>query len=163
MIPILVDHFSRVFRWVVVVVVMAGGTAHAQQVTSGFLFGGATFGKVDGAGRFGGGLDFELTPSLDLGGEIGTIHKRDVGVLASANIGYHFDGRRDSGWDPFFTAGVSGARLGGRGGLYLNLGMGMNYWVRPTWAFRGEFKGYPGGQDLGGFAEFRFGVTFKPR
>ena len=154
---------------IAILAALAGGFASAplaaQSVTSGFVYGGVTFGKhLEGAGRFGVGLDFRLTPHLDLGGEIGTIHKHDVGVLASGNITYHFNrarSRRD-GWDPFLTGGVSGARISGTSGLYLNLGAGVNYWMSPRWAFRGEFKGYPGGQDLGGFAELRFGVTFRP-
>lgn len=142
----------------------AMGRLNAQTLSSGFVYGGATFGKrLDGAGRFGVGLDFDLTPHLDLGGEIGTIHKRDVGILASGNLTYHFTrSRRRQEWDPFLVGGVSGARISGTGGLYLNLGAGVNYWLGRRWALRGEFKGYPGGQDLGGFAEFRFGVTFRP-
>jgi hypothetical protein len=139
--------------------------AHAQALDSGFVYGGVTFGKhVDGAGRFGVGLDFKLSPHFDLGGELGTIHKKDVGVLASGNVTYHFTrpARRREEWDPFLVGGLSGARLSGTGGLYLNLGAGVNYWVSPRFALRGEFKGYPGGQDLGGFAELRFGVTFRP-
>ncbi len=136
----------------------------AQTLDSGYVYGGATFGKrVDGAGRFGVGLDFRLTPHFDLGGELGTIHKSDVGILGSGNLAYHFT--RPSGreqWDPFLVGGVSAARSSGVGGLYVNLGGGVNYWVTRRWALRGEFKGYPGGQDLGGFAEFRFGATFRP-
>jgi hypothetical protein len=135
----------------------------AQTLSSGFVYGGATFGKhLDGAGRFGAGLDFRVAPQLDLGGEIGTIHKTDVGILASGNLTYHFARARRQEWDPFLVAGVSGARISGVGGLYVNLGVGVNYWLGRAWALRGEFKGYPGGQDLGGFAEFRFGVTFRP-
>ena len=137
----------------------------AQTLDSGFVYGGVTFGKrLDGAGRFGVGLDFRLTPHLDLGGELGTIHKKDVGILGSGNLTYHFTrprGRRQE-WDPFLVGGVSGARISGTSGLYINLGAGVNYWVGRRWALRGEFKGYPGGQDLGGFAELRFGVTFRP-
>jgi hypothetical protein len=148
-----------------IAVLLFAGDLAAQNVTSGFVYGGATFGKrLDGAGRFGIGLDFRLTPHLDLGGEIGTIHKHDVGILASGNLTYHFTrgrGRREE-WDPFLTGGVSAARISGVSGLYANLGAGVNYWVSRRWALRGEFKGYPGGQDLGGFAEFRFGVTFRP-
>jgi hypothetical protein len=141
-------------------------TARAQTLDSGFVYGGVTFGKrLEGAGRFGIGLDFSLTDHLDLGGEVGTIHKNDVGILGSGNLTYHFTrprGRRRDQWDPFLVGGVSGARISGAGGLYLNLGGGVNYWLGRRWALRGEFKGYPGGQDLGGFAEFRFGVTFRP-
>jgi hypothetical protein len=134
----------------------------AQTLSSGFVYGGATFGKrLDGAGRFGAGFDFRLSPRVDLGAEVGTIHKHDVGILASGNLTYHLNGRPRSEWDPFLVGGVSGARISGVGGFYVNLGAGMNYWLNRRWALRGEFKGYPGGQDLGGFAEFRFGVAFR--
>jgi hypothetical protein len=140
------------------------GRLAAQDVTSGFVYGGVTTGKhLDGAGRFGVGVDFNLAPHFDVGGEIGTIHKNDVGVLASGNLSYHFTRpRRREELDPFLTIGLSGARISGTSGFYLNLGGGVNYWFTSRVAFRGEFKGYPGGQDLGGFAEFRFGVTFRP-
>jgi hypothetical protein len=155
---------SPLFRAAALIAVLAGG-ACAQSLSEGFVYGGVTFGKhLEGAGRFGVGLDFGLTPHLELGGEIGTIHKHDVGVLASGNLSYHFNrsSRRRDEWDPFLVGGLSGARISGTSGFYLNLGAGVNYWFSPRWAFRGEFKGYPGGQDLGGFAEFRFGVTFRP-
>jgi hypothetical protein len=141
------------------------GDLAAQSVTTGFVYGGVTFGKhLEGAGRFGIGLDFRLSPHFDLGGEIGTIHKHDVGILGSGNLTYHFTqarGRREE-WDPFLVGGISAARISGTSGLYVNLGAGVNYWLSRRWALRGEFKGYPGGQDLGGFAELRFGVTFRP-
>jgi hypothetical protein len=60
------------------------------------------------------------------------------------------------------VGGISAARISGTSGLYVNLGAGVNYWLSRRWALRGEFKGYPGGQDLGGFAELRFGATFRP-
>lgn len=136
--------------------------AFAQNLASGFVYGGATFGKrLDGAGRFGAGFDFRAKRELDLGFEVGTIHKHDVGILASGNLSYHPNRRSSSEWDPFLVGGVSGARISGIGGLYVNLGAGVNYWLNRRWALRGEFKGYPGGQDLGGFAEFRFGVAFR--
>jgi hypothetical protein len=40
----------------------------------------------DDAGRFGVGLNFQVAPQFDLGGELGTIHKKDVGILGSANL-----------------------------------------------------------------------------
>jgi hypothetical protein len=155
----------RAIRNVALIIILFTLTLAAQDVTSAFVYGGVTTGKhLDGAGRFGVGVDFRLAPHFDLGGEIGTIHKKDVGVLASGNLSYHFSRprQRHEEWDPFLTGGVSGAHISGTGGLYLNLGAGVNYWFRPRWALRGEFKGYPGGQDLGGFAEFRFGATFRP-
>jgi hypothetical protein len=39
------------------------GHLSAQTLSSGYVYGGATFGKrLDGAGRFGIGLEFRLTP-----------------------------------------------------------------------------------------------------
>jgi hypothetical protein len=151
-----------------VVFLFGGPTARllrAQSLSSGFVFAGATFGShpLDGAGRFGVGLDFHLASQFDLGGEVGTIFKNDVGMLGSANLSYHFTrSRRHEAWDPFLVAGASAARFAGTGGAWINLGAGLNYWLARRVALRGEFKGYAGGQDLGGFGEFRFGVTFRP-
>jgi hypothetical protein len=153
---------------VILALAAAGGVfvrpAAAQTLDSGYVYAGATFGeRLGGAGRFGVGLDFRLTPRFDLGGEIGTIFKKDVGIMGSGNLTYHFNRpRRREAWDPFLVGGVSAAHISGSGGLYANLGMGVNYWFTKALAIRGEFKGYPGGQDLGGFGEFRFGVTFRP-
>jgi hypothetical protein len=146
-------------------VLLAVAPMHAQSLGSGFVFAGATFGShpMNGTGRFGAGLDFHLAPQFDLGGEVGTIFKNDAGILGSANLSYHFTrSRRHEEWDPFLVAGISAARFAGTGGAWFNLGGGVNYWFARRAALRGEFKGYAGGQDLGGFGEFRFGVTFRP-
>lgn len=64
---------------------------NGQTIDTGFVYGGAAFeNRLDGAGRFGAGLDFRLAPQFDLGGELGAIFKNDVGILASANLTYHF-------------------------------------------------------------------------
>lgn len=155
----------RLSRVVPILLMLCALAASAQSVTTGYVYAGPAFGgHLDGAGRFGVGLDFRLAPQFDLGGELGTIFKnRNVGILGSGNLTYHFvrTNRRES-WDPFLVGGVTGAHIAGLGGFYLNLGVGVNYWVGKRWAVRGEFKGYPGGGDLGGFAEFRFGITFRP-
>lgn len=155
---------TRVLVWFAALLCTAGATNRlsAQTLDSGYVFVGPAFeNRLDGAGHLGGGLDFRLAPRVDLGGEIGALFKNDVGILASANLGYHFSTPARKEWDPFVTAGVSGARISGRGGFYVNLGGGVNYWVTNRWALRGEFRAYPGGQGLGGFAEVRFGVTFR--
>jgi hypothetical protein len=146
-------------------VLLAVAPVHAQTLSSGFVFAGATFGShpMNGTGRFGVGADFHLAPQFELGGELGTIFKSDAGILGSANLSYHFiRSRRHEEWDPFLVAGVSAARFAGTGGAWVNLGGGVNYWFSQRAALRGEFKGYAGGQDLGGFGEFRFGVAFHP-
>ena len=144
-----------------------GSTArrlNAQTLSSAFVYGGAAFGNaLDEAGRFGVGIDFRITSHFDLGGEFGTIFKDgDVGAMGSGNVTYHFTTPRPrrQGWDPFLVGGISGARIFGTGGVYANLGAGLNYWLDHRWALRAEFKAYPGGQDLGDVAELRFGVTF---
>ena len=111
------------------VAMLFAGALTAQTVTTGYVYAGPTFGKhLDGAGRFGIGLDFSLAPHIDLGGEIGTIHKHDVGILASGNLTYHFSSGRSRArrqeWDPFLVGGVTGARISGIGGFYVNLGAG---------------------------------------
>jgi hypothetical protein len=135
---------------------------HSQSFSNGYVYGGATFGKhLDGAGRFGAGFNFTASRQVDLGVEVGTIHKHDVGILGSGNLSYHVNRSHPSEeWDPFLVAGVTAARISGVSGLYVNLGGGVNYWMIRRWGLRGEFKGYPGGQDLGGFAELRFGIVF---
>lgn len=159
---------QTVAKLIFFIFILSGGVVSkldAQTLSTGYVYAGATFGeRLDGAGRFGFGLDFNVAPHFDIGGEIGTIHKNDVGILASGNLTYHFNrmSRRSEAWDPFLVGGVSAAHISGTGGLYMNLGAGVNYWFGRRWALRGEFKGYPGGQDLGGFGEFRFGVTFRP-
>lgn len=153
------------FLLIVLLAGSAGGAVHAQTLSSGFVFAGATFGghPLDGAGRFGMGLDFRLSSQVDLGGEVGTIFKNDVGILGSANLSYHFTrSHRRQPWDPFLVGGVSAGRFAGAGGAWINLGAGVNYWFARRAALRGEFKGYAGGQDLGGFGEVRFGITFRP-
>lgn len=150
--------------WLAIFLCGAGAVdrLNAQTIDSGYVFAGPAFvNRLDGAGHVGGGLDFRIAPRLDLGGEIGALFKNDVGILASANLGFHFFTPTHERWDPFVTAGVSGARISGLGGFYFNLGGGVNYWVTDHWALRGEFKAYPGGQSLGSFAELRFGVTLR--
>jgi hypothetical protein len=82
----------------------------AAQVTTGYVYAGPAFGgHLDGAGRFGVGLDFRLASQFDLGGELGTIFKNsNVGILGSGNLTYHFvRARRREAWDPFLVGGVT--------------------------------------------------------
>lgn len=140
----------------------AVGRLNAQGVSSGYVFGGGTVGGIGGAGRFGMGLDVGVAPRFTLGGELGLIEKdNNVGFVLSCDLTFHFE-RQHHGWDPFLDGGISDARLGGVNGVYLNLGAGFNYWFVSRLALRGEFKGYAGGQDLGGFTELRVGLTFRP-
>lgn len=140
----------------------AAGSLNAQGL-SAFAYGGGTLTGINGAGRFGMGLDGRVAPRVSFGGELGFIEKNhNTGVLVSSNLTFHLV-RRGPGWDPFLVGGFSGAHFAGKGGLYANLGAGFNYWLAPGFAFRAEFKGYAGGQDLGSFTEVRAGVTFLGR
>ena len=159
------NHTGRVFLTLVFLGALTPPAMRAQTLSTGYVFAGPTFGShpLNGAGRFGVGLDFHLASHFDLGGEIGAVMKKDVGILGSANLSYHFTRpRRREEWDPFLVGGVSAARFAGASGAWINLGAGVNYWLTRRVALRGEFKAYAGGQDLGGFGEFRFGVTFRP-
>src|SRR5215472_3437214 len=110
---------SRIFGNLMLVTSIALSGAGAkrlsgQTINSGFVYGGVAFGnRLEGAGRFGVGLDFGLTSKLDLGGELGLIAKSNVGVLGSASVSYHFtpDERRRSEWDPFLVGGFTAAHL----------------------------------------------------
>jgi len=128
------------------------------QQSLGYGFLGGTFGGIAGAFRYGLGAEGRIAPHIPAGGEIGGISKNGTGVLASGNATFHIPSREI---DPFLTGGVSIGHKGGRTGLWVNLGGGLNYWFRPRLGLRAELRGYPGGYDLNSFAEFRLGVVFR--
>lgn len=139
-----------------------GPCAYAQ--SHGYGFGGVTLGEQapgDGALRLGLGGNWRVLPHVTVGGEAGTIQKDGTGAILSATAGVHLRQRVETGADPFFAAGITGARLRGETGVYGNFGGGINYWFRPRIAFRAEFRGYAGGSDLNSFSEFRFGISFR--
>jgi hypothetical protein len=140
----------------------AAPCAFAQSYGYGFV--GATIGDQtpgNGAFRYGIGGSWAVIPRVALGGDVGGIRDGGSGVIASGNLSLHLRGRVESGFDPFFTGGITGARFGRETGVYGNIGGGMNYWVRPRLGVRVEFRGYPGGEDLNSFSEFRFGISFR--
>jgi hypothetical protein len=147
----------------VAVVAAFGQAAAFGQESLGYAFVGGTFGgrgSVDGAFRFGIGGEMGIAPRVTLGGEIGGISKDGTGVLASGNVSYHIPADSRAA-DPFVTGGFSLAHKRGETGLYINLGGGLNYWLRRRAGIRVEFRGYPGGYDLNSFAEFRIGIVFR--
>ncbi|MCC6860697.1 MAG: hypothetical protein IT158_19170 [Bryobacterales bacterium] len=138
------------------------GHGFAQQ-SFGYGFLGGTFGGrgIGGAFRYGMGGEWAVAPRVMLGAEVGGIEKDGSGVVASANAAYHIPVRSyGNRLDPFVTGGVSIAHLRDTG-LFLNLGGGVNYWFQRRLGFRVELRGYPGGQDLNSFGEFRMGVVFR--
>jgi hypothetical protein len=129
----------------------------------GYGFAGVTMGdkSLQSALRYGLGGAFAVLPRLTIGGEAGGFQKSGTGLLASGNLGLHFRRHVETGFDPFATGGLTGVRIGGETGLYANVGGGFNQWFRPRAAFRLEFRGYPGRQDLSSFSEIRFGISFR--
>ncbi len=139
------------------------GQYHVYAQSFGYGFIGGTFagsrGGVGGAFRYGIGGEGQIAPHFNLGGEIGGLSKNGTGVVGSGNVSFHVPFQ--STVDPFVTGGVSIARKAGETGLYVNLGGGVNYWLRDRLGVRAEFRGYPGGYDLNSFAEFRIGIVFR--
>jgi hypothetical protein len=138
-------------------------TPASAQYTHGYGFIGSTLsGKgVAGAFRYGIGGEGSMAPHLTLGGEIGGMQKGTSGVVVSGNAAFHLPiSSYGDRVDPFLTAGVSVAHLGGTG-AFVNIGGGLNYWWRRNFAMRFEFRGYAGGGDLNGFSELRFGLAFR--
>jgi hypothetical protein len=133
------------------------GSSQAQSLGYGFI--GATAGDLSGAFRYGFGAEWATAPHISIGAEIGGIQKNSSGLLASGNLTGHIPMRGP--FDPFLTGGISVGHLSHTTGAYGNLGGGLNYWWNSHFAFRGEFRDYVGGGDLPGFAEFRFGLSFR--
>ncbi len=151
-------------KFILITVAIAGlGLPSFAQQSFGYGFLGGTFsgrGGVGGAFRFGIGGEGRIAPHFTAGGEVGGISKDGTGALGSGNVSFHVP-VESSRVDPFFTGGVSLARKSGATGLWVNLGGGVNYWVREGIGARVEFRGYPGGYDLPSFSEFRIGVVFR--
>lgn len=144
--------------------VLFGSLQGIQAQSHGYGFAGATIGDrpLSGAFRYGIGGGWAVAPHVTIGGEVGGLRGDGTnGAVLSGNVGVHFRRRVDTGLDPFVTGGITGARAGGENGVWGNIGGGVNYWCRPRLGFRGEFRGYPGGQDLNSFSEFRFGISFR--
>lgn len=134
---------------------------HAAAQTHGYGFLGAAT-PADGAFRYGIGGNWAFTPHATLGAEVGGMKVDGFnGTVASGNAGYHIHGRVDEGLDPFVTGGFTIVRMGGETSAFANLGGGLQYWFHPRAAFRVEFRGYLGGQDVSSFSEFRFGLALR--
>ena len=133
------------------VTLLAPSMAFAQIEGKGQSYLVGTFGGWTGAGgwQVGAAIGGErlIYKGLAAGGEFGgfAAMPRYGGVVASANVSYHF---RNPGTPrrlvPFATAGVSA--LGACGGSAcipaggFNLGGGVNYWVKPHRGIRVEFR-----------------------
>jgi hypothetical protein len=156
--PVIIKNMRPV---ILAITLLLPATAIAQQ-SHGYAFLGGTFsgrGDISGAFRYGIGGEARVLPLLTIGGEFGGIAHNGNGILASGNASFHVP--TGSSVDPFLTAGVSVAHKSGATGAYVNLGGGLNYWFHSHFGARMELRGYPGGQDLGSFAEIRVGLAFR--
>ena len=149
----------------IVVAVLLGSLQSVYGQSHGYGFAGAMIGgnkgSVQSAFRYGIGGGWAVAPHVTVGGEVGGVQKDGIDAMVSVNVGVHFRRRVETGFDPFVTGGITGARFGGESGILRNIGGGINYWFRPRVGFRTEFRGYPGGRDLNSFSEFRVGISFR--
>lgn len=130
-------------------------------------YGFAAFGNESGYAKYfhpGLGGDWVSSRGIGLGGEVGWIAGRRRGApklaLLSANASYHFR-LENASFDPFATAGVSGATAGGGADLLWNWGGGLNWWWRPRFGARFEFRDHVWTAGSRHLAEFRAGVAFR--
>jgi len=117
----------------------------------------------------GGGGEANLTKRFGLGGEIGVLapltnpNAITTGLL-SVNPTYHFlaTGSQEKA-DPFVTGGLS-IPFGRGAGAALNYGGGMNYWLKPRFGLRVEFRDHLWSPEAGEtihFLDVRFGIVFR--
>ncbi|MBI1352729.1 MAG: hypothetical protein GC160_00175 [Acidobacteria bacterium] len=134
-----------------------------QAQSHGYGFVGSTIGDapLDGAFRYGLGAAWAVFPHVTFGGEIGRVKSNGGGLIASGNVGVHLRRRAASGFDPFVTGGLTGAKVYGETAAWTNVGGGVNYWFQSHLALRGEFRTYRGGSDRNGFSELRFGISIR--
>lgn len=115
------------------------------------------------AGLYGGG-EIPIASGFSVGPELGFtapstgLFWSTVQGVGSLNGYYHIRHGREPRLDPFVSMGYSALFRDGHTNLF-NYGGGVNYWVRPDLAFRGEFRDRTGnGLHLW---SFRFGVSFS--
>lgn len=131
--------------------------------THGYGFAGVAAGEngLKSVFRYGLGGMWSISGPLTAGIELGAAHRNGTVLVISPNVGAHFRGRQDRGWDPFVTGGLTYVRASRDGAVYWNLGGGTNYWLSPRFGLRAEMRASPFGYDVNRFAEVRFGVSFR--
>jgi hypothetical protein len=141
----------------------AAGPVLAQ--SSGYAFAG--FGRETGYSDYfhaGVGGDWGIAHGFGIGAEVGGVSNRREGApglaLISGNGTYHLP-LGIPAVDPFVTAGISLVTTGGSGDLLANWGGGANWWVRPRFGFRFEFRDHVWNAASRHLAEFRVGVSFR--
>jgi hypothetical protein len=118
------------------------------------------------SGYFHGGIggDWGIRNGFGIGGEVGGVTGRRTGApnfaLISGNGIYHLP-LTNSEIDPFVTAGVSIGTTGGSADFLWNWGGGANWWFRPRFGLRFEFRDHVWNSASRHLAEFRFGVSFR--
>ena len=144
--------------------ILAPCAAQAQR-SLGYAFAG--FGNETGYSAYfhpGIGGDWVSSRGFGLGGEVGTVLGRRRGapklVLLSGNGSYHV-ALENTIFDPFATAGVTVATAGGGADLLWNWGGGVNWWLRPRFGPRFEFRNHMWPAASRHLVEFRVGIAFR--
>jgi hypothetical protein len=114
-------------------------------------------------GGAGGGAEAFITSRLALGGDLGGYSFTDTTTfgVGAVNATIHLgDQTRRRGADPFFTGGW--AMTFAPGGFYgrgVNVGGGLNYWIRDRVGLRPEVRGYVIGEEFA--LILRVGLSFR--
>lgn len=110
------------------------------------------------------GGDWILRERLGIGGEVGGVTNRRQGApnvaLLSGNGSFHV-GPSGSTVDPFATAGISALTTGSNIEPLWNWGGGANWWIRPRFGLRFEFRDHVWSRADRHLVEFRFGISFR--
>jgi hypothetical protein len=123
-------------------------------------------GNLHPYGRWGRG---SLTNRFGLAGEIGALKPltNRYGIttaLASVTLTYHFmETSSKRKLDPFIDGGFS-LVLGRGSGANIHYGGGTNYWLKPRFGLRAEFRHHLWSPEAGEtvhFLGFRFGIVFR--
>ncbi len=113
----------------------------------------------------GGGGEYALPKGFGAGAEIGALgatanYTDSVMGVASANGYYHFITDRRERLDPFVTAGYSLLFRSDTANAF-NYGVGLNYWFRPSYAARVEFRDHYWSGPGVHFWGIRVGLSFS--
>ena len=131
----------------------------------GYAFAG--FGNETGYSGYthiGIGGDWIGGKGFGVGGEVGGVTNRRQGApsvaLLSGNGSYHVP-LANSTVDPFVSAGISLITTGSSGEFLWNWSGGANWWMRPRFGVRFEFRDHVWTRAERHLAEIRFGISFR--
>jgi hypothetical protein len=141
------------------------GMPTAAQTSYGYAF--AAAGRETGySGYFHAGIggDWIIGRGFGLGAEVGGVTGRRPGApnvaLISGNGSYNV-ALADSAYQPFVTGGITLVTAGGSGDVMPNWGAGLNWWIRPRFGARFEFRDHVWTSASRHLLDFRLGVAFR--